>query len=160
MIDELGRIIDRLYGQKLSGRRPAKRLVFLIGSGIRRVCNILNDGQVAIEAQRRGYSTNPRSRSFQEFKWRLFEYARFHTANTLPTFAHACVSQMMVDGVCRDLITTNYDLFFDSIWEKHPDWGVKQNPLAKSGEFCWAGYYSARIAARNKPRYWKIHGSL
>lgn len=160
MLAELGGVIDQLYKQKLSGKIPRRRLVFLIGDGIRHVCSILNDGQITKEAAKRGISTNPRTRGFQEFKWRLFEFARYYTANTLPTFAHACVNQMVVDGVCRDLVTTNYDLFFDSIWEKYPALGVRQNPVVGSEEYCWADYCSPRLAARKKPRYWKIHGSL
>ncbi|MCF8083471.1 MAG: SIR2 family protein [Deltaproteobacteria bacterium] len=67
---------------------------------------------------------------------------------------------MVTDKICRDVITTNYDLFFDSVWAKYPDLNIVQNPVAHRDEFLWDGYYSYRQKARGKPRYWKIHGSL
>jgi hypothetical protein len=62
----------------------------------------------------------------------------------------------MTDGVCSNLITTNYDLFFDTIWKKYPDF-IGTNPILDNHEYDWEGYYSSR---KNKRCYWKIHGSL
>jgi hypothetical protein len=158
---QLGSIIDQLYREKQSGLISKRKIVFLVGSGIRHICNILNDDQIKKEITKRPYiNKDPKSQSFQEFRWRLFEYARYYTANALPTFAHACIFQMIKDGLCRDLITTNYDLFFDAIWEKYPELGVKQNPVCNQGDYHWDGYYSYKKHPRGKPRYWKIHGSL
>jgi hypothetical protein len=162
MLAQLGTVIDQVYdAKKRTGRSAKKKIVFLVGSGILHISNILNDDQIISEvAKRSRISKNPTSRSFQEFRWRLFEYARYYTANTLPTLAHACIYQMITDGVCRDVITTNYDLFFDSIWEKYPKLNIKKNPVCTTGEHNWDNYYSCRRTLRGNARYWKIHGSL
>lgn len=158
MLGQLGPIIDKVYNALSKGTRPTKRLVFIVGNGIRHVSNILNDDQVKIEAAKRGYK--PGTVDFDNFKWRLFEYARYHTANTLATFAHCCIHRMVTDRACGHVITTNYDLFFDSIWQKCPLLNVARNPVAKKNEYLWDAYYSYQRKSSQSPCYWKIHGSL
>lgn len=157
MLDELGKIIDGIYGP-FGPRRPKKKVVFLIGNGIRQVSNVLNDDQVKREASKRGYSVG--TAAYRDFKWRLFEYARYHTANGLPSFAHCCIHRMVLDGVCDHVITTNYDLYFDSIWKKSPNLKVALNPIATKQDYRFGGYYSLRKRSAKARCYWKIHGSL
>jgi hypothetical protein len=158
MLDQLGKIIDSIYARIVSARAPNKRLIFVVGNGIRQVSNILNDDQVKVLASKRNYI--PGTVAYREFKWRLFEYARYHTANSLPSRAHCYIQRLIADYACSDLITTNYDLFFDSIWRKFPSLAVATNPVAADHEYLWDGYYSWRKRSRRPRRYWKIHGSL
>jgi hypothetical protein len=157
MLPQLGAAIDRVYKGIHSHVPPKKRLLIIVGNGIRDVANILNDDKVKIEARKRGYV--PGSRRFLEFKWRLFEYARYYTANSLPTYAHCCIYRMVADKACLHLITTNYDLYFDSIWTKHRGLQIDTNPVAARGEYLWDNYYS-RKSRSGRRCYWKIHGSL
>jgi hypothetical protein len=159
-LSDLGRIIDDLYALPLDRRSHIPRLIVIVGNGIRPVCNILNDDQLKLEATRRRCSANPSDRDFQELRWRFFEYARYFTAHSLPTLAHAAVFRLVKDRVCSDLITTNYDLYFDSLWAKYPGLGVRQNPVLREGEYDWDGYYSQAQGSELTPRYWKLHGSL
>jgi len=158
MLYDLGKVIDSIYASLLRGRVPKKKLLFLVGNGIREVSNILNDDQVAVLAKKRHHK--PGTRAYREFKWRLFEYARYHTANTLPSRAHCYIHRMLADQACTDVITTNYDLFFDGIWLRCRDLAISTNPLAKSREYLWDGYYSPQTKSRHSRRYWKVHGSL
>src|SRR4051812_24524515 len=113
MLAELGSIIDGLYDELRAGRSLRKRVVFIAGNGIRHVSNILNDDDL----KRRAKPQHTRTPSaWEAFKWRHFEFARFFTATALPSFAHCCIRQLVEDGLCRDVVTTNYDLFFDTIW--------------------------------------------
>jgi len=158
-LGDAARIVDDLYAEKRrTGRSPRKKLVVIVGNGIRRIANILNDDSVKQEARKRRIRF--RSRAFQEFKWRLFEYARYYTAYSLPTLGHAVIHRLVKDGICRDVITTNYDLCFDAIWSKYPNLGVHTNPVLAPDEYNWDGYYSPANIPALAPRYWKIHGSL
>jgi hypothetical protein len=160
MLGDLSALIDDLYQERHNGRTPRKKIVFLIGNGIDAIANILNEKQAQAEAKSRNIPSTPENKEFTEFRWRLFEYARYYSTNTLPTFAHACIFRMIADKICRDVITTNYDMFFDSIWAKHPELKVIQNPIADRDEYLWEEYYSPDKSATGKPRYLKIHGSL
>jgi len=158
MLNSLTGIIDQLYDEKRAGRSLKKHLVFIVGDKIFPVVNILNDKNVDEEATRRGYVKG--SREYEEFKWHLFEFARFYSANALPSYAHCFIRQLVADGLCSDVITTNYDLFFDGIWAKYPDLQVRLNPVRRSGESDWEGYYESKRKASKSPRFWKLHGSL
>lgn len=162
MLASLGAIVDDLYRDRRKGVRLRKRLVFIVGNGIRSVSNILDDAQLRAKAKK---ITRVKKRApmtpakFEALKWRHFEFARYWTANGLPSFAHCCVHRLIQDGLCRDVITTNYDLYFDTLWERS-DFPIACNPVANPDEYLWEGYYSPRNAANNPCRYWKIHGSL
>jgi len=58
------------------------------------------------------------------------------------------------------MITTNYDMFFDSVWRKYPSMRIATNPVATKNEYLWDGYYSYKSSSKNAKSYWKIHGSL
>jgi hypothetical protein len=159
-LGDLGRIIDGLYLKTRSGVLPRRRLLVLVGNGISPVANILNQRQLLESARRNKIDTSRGSVEFQEYKWRVFEVARYYTANALPNLGHAAIYRLVADGICRDVITTNYDLFFDAIWAKHPDLHILQNPVLSRKECAWDGLYSYEQPGRDLPRYWKIHGSL
>jgi hypothetical protein len=162
MLASLGAIVDDLYRDRRRRMRLRKRLVFIVGNGIRFVSNILNEAELRKKARKKRLDENREAMTpaeFEVFRWRHFEFARYWTANSLPSFAHCCVHRLVQDGLCRDLITTNYDLFFDTIWERS-DFPIACNPVANPDEYLWEGYYSRRHAAKNLRRYWKIHGSL
>ena len=158
MVTDLGSLVDALYDDRRAGRQIRKRLIFIVGDGIRPVQNILSDRRVTALAAKRGLT--PGTDAFNDFKWRLFEYARYYTSNWIPSFAHCCIHRLMADGLCSHVITTNYDLFFDSIWSKYPAMRVATNPVASKGEYTWDGYYSRRGTHLPPLCYWKIHGSL
>ena len=155
-MENLGRIIDGLIAQKRSGRLLNRWLVFVVGNGIDSVNNIIDDKALRLKAGGR-YKT---TKSFEAFKWRHFEYARYYSSTSLPSYAHYCIYKLVETGVCRDVITTNYDMFFDSIWEHSPTMRVHQNPVAEADEHSWEGYFATRRRAATGVRYWKIHGSL
>src|ERR1041385_6204173 len=155
MFPLLGQIVDDLYDTLRSGKPTAKHVIFVVGNGIHPVNNILNDSELRKKA-RPGMS----AAEFDAFKWRHFEFARYWTSNALPSFAHFCIRQLAKDDLCRDIITTNYDLFFDGLWERTPSLAVAQNPVREPLEYDWDSYYSARPTTVGSPRYWKIHGSL
>lgn len=155
MVPLLGRIVDDLYDRVRSGKKVDKHIVFVVGNGIHPVNNILNDAELRKKA-RPGLTVF----DFEAFKWRHFEFARYWTANALPSFAHFCIRQLITDGLCKDVITTNYDLFFDVLWERTPSLMMVQNPVRDASEYDWEGYYAARLHDNRRPRYWKIHGSL
>ena len=113
MVSPLGRIVDDLYDQLRSGKKVKKQIVFVVGNGIHPVNNILNDTELRKKA-RPGMTVS----EFEAFKWRHFELARYWTANALPSFAHFCIRQLVADGLCKDIVTTNYDLFFDVLWAR------------------------------------------
>lgn len=155
-LERLGNIIDRLFALKRAGRQLGRRLVFIVGNGIDPVDNILNDRDL----RRKAGSHYRTPRAFEAYKWRHFEYARYYTATSLPSFAHCCIFKFVEEGLCRDVITTNYDMFFDTIWEHLSKVRVCRNPIARRGEYLWEGYYSPRKRLAAGARYWKIHGSL
>ena len=153
---KLGAIIDELFKKQRKGMELDRCLVFIVGNGIEDVCNILNDKKLRRKAGRRYRSPA----EFEDYKWRHFEYARYYTSTSLPSLAHCCIYKLIEFGLCRDVITTNYDMFFDTIWQNFASSSIQQNPVLDFGEFGWEGYYTSKYKARAKPRYWKIHGSL
>ena len=155
-LNNLGRIIDDLLALVATGGRTDKTLVFLVGNGIDPVNNILNDNQLKARAGGR-YSSK---KAFDAYRWRHFEYARYYSSTSLPTFTHCCIHKLVEKGVCRDVITTNYDMFFDSIWQRSPHLRVCQNPVLTNGEYEWEGFFTPKARAAKRPRYWKVHGSL
>jgi hypothetical protein len=155
-LERLGSIIDRLFARKRAGGQLTRRLVFIVGNGIDRVNNILNDRDLRRKVGSR-YRT---PRAFEAYKWRHFEYARYYTTTSLPSFTHCCIFKFVEAGLCRDVITTNYDMFFDTIWESLPKVRVCRNPIAGPGEYLWEGYFSPRKRSAARARYWKIHRSL
>ncbi len=152
----LGAIIDQLFVKHRRRAGLSKRLVFVVGNGIDNVNNIINDDGLRQKAG--GRFKKPRA--FEAYKWRHFEYARYYTSNTLPSFAHCCIFKFVEAGLCRDVITTNYDMFFDTIWRRFGTVGIRQNPVLDPGEYDWEDYYAVKSETVSNPSYWKIHGSL
>lgn len=156
MLADFATIVDSLYARRRMRRKLPQRIVFIVGNGVLQVSNILNDADLRRTAKPKHTKT---AEAWEAYKWRHFELARYFTATALPTFAHCCIHKLVEDGLCRDVITTNYDLYFDTIWERAPQLGVMRNPVCTSDDYLWDDYYSHRSAG-NGPRYWKIHGSL
>lgn len=153
MLAALGRIIDDLYQQLRRGGRLKRRIVFVVGNGVHPVSNILNDAQLRAKAG----AAMPAD-EFEAFKWRHFEFARYWTSNALPSLAHCCIHKLVEDGLCTDVITTNYDLYFDTIWQRS-SFSIQQNPVLDSDEWPWEDYYTRKKPSGSR-RYWKVHGSL
>ena len=153
---KLGKIIDDLFIRQRSGKPLKKLLVFVIGNGIDPVNNIINDRILRSQVGKRSTT----ARSFEAFKWRHFEYARYYTSTSLPSFAHCCIYKLVEAGLCHDVITTNYDMFLDTLWQRSPQLRVQQNPILETDEYSWEGYFSSKRSGIRYPRYWKIHGSL
>lgn len=155
----LGAAIDDLFIQKRSGRRLNRQLVFIVGDGIHPVNNILNDKLLRKEAKAKGIKFTTQ-KAFEAYKWRHFEYARYYTTTSRPSFAHCCIYKLAEAGLCRDIITTNYDMYFDTMWQHAPDLRVCMNPVLGDEEYSWENYYAPTDDVGDRTRYWKIHGSL
>ena len=148
-------IIDDIY-YSTKHNRPSKKVIFIIGDKIQVVENILNDKEADKKAKKLGYKKG--SREYKEFRWRLLEAARFCTSNYLPSYSHCCIARLIKDTICSDLITTNYDQYFDEIWRREQV-KISRNPVLSRGEYDQEGFYSSRRKKRCA-RYWKIHGTL
>lgn len=151
-VHRFAKLIDELYKQPAQQR---EQVLFFVGNGIQRVANILYHDSINALAKSKGIHDED---ELIAYRWRLFEFARYYTTYTLPSFAHCHIHRLVSDKVCSDVVTTNYDLFFDSIWKKYPELEVQMNPTLLPGEYHWDNYRSQYQAG--KPRYWKIHGSL
>jgi hypothetical protein len=116
MMDDLSKIINSLYIEKSSGKSIDKKIIFIVGNGILQVCNILNDDEIIKEAAGKKKTLIKGTDEFINYKWKHFEAARYYSYYHRPSFAHYCIYLLAKDGLCQDIITTNYDLFFDAIW--------------------------------------------
>ena len=104
----LGAIIDQLFVKHRRRAGLSKRLVFVVGNGIDNVNNIINDDGLRQKAG--GRFKKPRA--FEAYKWRHFEYARYYTSNTLPSFAHCCIFKFVEAGLCRAVLANFNTLVF------------------------------------------------
>ncbi len=155
---KISNIIDDLYREKEANNKLRKSVVFIVGNGIYPVNNILNDKSRNKIAKKKNIKLNLKEDRYQ-FKWHLFQYAKYYTENYMPSFSHFFIFQLLNDGICKNVITTNYDMYFDSIWNKNPTLKILQNPILSKQEYDWEGYYSSK-SQKKDAAYWKIHGSL
>lgn len=147
--DQLAEIVP------FSGERS---LLPIIGDGIHPVSLILSDHALKLIAPNMGVDPL-NAHDFVSFHWAHYEAARNYTAYYLPDAALAILAAFIHAGAVRDLVTTNYDLFLDGIWERCPELRVVRNPVLTTDEYGWDGYYSS-LPATPCVRFWKIHGSL
>ncbi len=138
-----------------------KKLLFIIGDGLFPIKSIIHETRLLKDFQKiHGSLYTADSPEFIEYKWRIYEYARFYTANHHPTLAHSCVLQLARDGFVDSIVTTNYDMMIDSLLSKCPDLDIAKNPVLAQYEYPFEDYYSSSNMRENSVAYWKIHGSL
>ena len=154
MLSQLTEVVDGLY-DLVRKKIPLKgSVIILVGNGIDQVNNILYHDTLEKRALDKGI-TDPDE--LETFKWEHYEFARYYTANSLPSLAHCIIHRLVQDGLCQHVITTNYDMFFDEIWRRNPSTGIARNPLRHPDEWHHEEYYSTKTGTAG---YWKIHGSL
>ena len=95
-------------------------------------------------------------------RWKYLEFARFTTNNVIPSFAYFLLHHLINSGSIKSIITTNYDLFLNSIFERtnksHGSFCF--NPVINNDDFDWEGYYSIKPRNPKVVKIFKIHGSL
>ncbi len=95
-------------------------------------------------------------------RWKHLEYSRFWTLNNTPPLGYFLLHYLAKNNAIRTIITTNYDLFLNSIFSRF-DCAQKTyfNPAINEHEFNWEEYYSTKkITDKNTLKIFKIHGSL
>lgn len=93
--------------------------------------------------------------------WQAYESYRWNTANVLPPLRYFYMHHLCTTGNVSAIVTTNYDLYFDSIFTKVPlPHGFSLNPLINDEEYSWEGFYSKTSEASKALKLWKIHGSF
>jgi hypothetical protein len=90
-------------------------------------------------------------------EWSYYELARFISANGLPPTYYYYIWLLCARGLTDCLITTNYDLYWDSIVDKVGGFGdpVFTRPVVNSGEVI-----DQHPADPNAIVMWKLHGTL
>jgi hypothetical protein len=132
----------------------AKKIKFVVGDGIWPVQSLVSPDSIRTKfISRRG--RNPTVSEEAVERWKSYEYARFHTFNSCPAFGYFVLFHLARRNYIQSIVTTNYDLRFDSLAERFDIWSV--NPSLATGRYSWESYDSARTS---KVRLWKIHGSL
>jgi len=98
-----------------------------------------------------------------EEDWRPIEHIRHYTTNARPIPSYEFIFYLVRSGIVRSIITTNYDMTLDTIFQKLSRdirVVVKKNPILLPGEWDYNGYCSQHISAPTEVAFWKIHGSL
>lgn len=132
------------------------KLKLVIGDGIHPVQGLLSPERITSDYERE-FGKPPSGRQQARRQWDAYEVARFQTYNSCPSFGYFILFYLAKRGLISSIITTNYDLFFNSIADRLGDvWQI--NPAASPSSYSWEGYYS-RPSPRKTP-LWKIHGSL
>ncbi len=95
--------------------------------------------------------------------FRVYESWRRVTSEYRPSEWYALIKYLCFDARrVHSVITTNYDLILDGLWERHHQIPVVRNPILEENEPDYDGYYSRKIdsSQRDVIRFFKIHGCL
>jgi hypothetical protein len=93
--------------------------------------------------------------------WRVYEVYRWRSGNVLPPRRYFFLHHLVTLGLVNAIITTNYDLFLDSIFIKDKILqGHTLNPLINDVDCNWDEFYNKITDIATKLRLWKIHGSF
>lgn len=167
MKEELGNIIKNVRTSKTKNK-----LFLIIGNGIDPIHEINIPQKIVRQEQRKenrkakkeGRKPKKIGESAEEIHricWKNFEYVRLFTSNALPIFAYFLIWYLGEEGIVDNILTTNYDQFFDSIYQKIlSKRNLAINPILGKEEYDWQGYYSARQISNKAIKLYQVHGSL
>lgn len=95
--------------------------------------------------------------------WQKYEKVRFITNNECPSFVHFVIHKLCEQGLVDSIITTNYDQYLESIYERIlSSYKLIRNPVLPTRlSYDWEGYYSrANVSRKRSIKFFKIHGSF
>ncbi len=109
----------------------------------------------------------------EKLYWNHLEYYRLRTSNGLPNINYLCLAALIRRGVVSSVITTNYDIYLQSVERRDPSFRFHLNPCLRPEDTGWDsdGYYSrwpwgwppTTIRdgdGRLHVPLWKVHGDL
>lgn len=152
---EIAEILKDVRDRALPGK-----VALVVGDGI--------DPQLAIKPRPR-YIEYARSQGitintiFDEDRqcWRYYETERWSSWNIKPALAYYYAWRLCFEELIHCIITTNYDLWFESMLHKDPlRQGFTLNPVASDTEYLYEGFYEQQSQILNKMQLFKAHGSL
>lgn len=153
--EQVANIIAEIYTGSRSGK-----LKFIIGDGIYPQEGIKSRADIVEHALSSG---KKRSSDIDEDRWcwQIYERYRWRSANVLPSKNYFYLYHLCRDNTVNAIITTNYDLYIDSIFTKYPlPQGYVLNPLIKhDGDYDGDDFYG-KVSGGEKLHLWKIHGSF
>lgn len=99
--------------------------------------------------------------AFLRYQWVWNEFYRNRTYNKLPVPDYSYLAQLLEVGKIRDIITTNYDCYWNAILEKRISIPHVQNPCVNKDDWKLDGFLSDQSLRRNDTiSLWKPHGDL
>ncbi len=154
-LDKIASLISEIH----KGQRQGK-IKFVIGDGFYSQRGIITRQEIIDNAISQGKAI--RNTKDEDITcWNAYDYYRVYSANHLSPKRYYYIRHLCSTMHVGSLITTNYDLRFDSIFDRDPlTQGIILNPVINSGENNGDNFYSEILLAQNKLRFWKIHGSF
>lgn len=142
---------------KLKGKY---KLILIVGGGIQKVNQLQTRNRIR---ELNGLPPTPEyTRDEDSLVWPYYESARYHSFNTVPAAAYYYIYKLIQAKYVDSIISTNYDLFLESIFQKCNLISLtKLNPIRNKGEDDQEQYFSLKLkSAETKISFYKMHGSF
>lgn len=158
MTSKIEQLVDLIYDIQTGGSKRTIKLV--IGDGFYSQKGIKSRSIIIEDIKSQGKEII-NERDEDRYCWQTYEKYRWDTLNNLPVKRYFYTHHFCREGLISSIITTNYDLYFDSIFTKYPlPQGYILNPAIDDNEDSGEGFYGKISASNDKLRLWKIHGSF
>ncbi len=158
MQDKIDRVVRILH--EISANPQKGKLKLIVGDGIFPQNGIFSRMEIIKEAISQGKEIKNITDE-DRVCWRYYEACRWTTGNLLPPQQYFYIWKLCSNNLVGSIITTNYDLYFDSIFYKDSiPQGHILNPINEDHEYCYEGFFGPISKIENRLRLWKIHGSL
>ena len=154
-LEEIASIMSEIH----KGTRPGS-IKFIFGDGFYPHTAIRSRDKIIEQRLSQGKNI---SNVTEEDKlcWKLYDTYRIFSANHLPPLVYYYIHYLCRNTNVSSLISTNYDLRFDSIFAQDPlPQAIVLNPIINDGDDSGDDFYGKISDATTKLRYWKIHGSF
>lgn len=144
----------------VKAKSERKKLDIVIGDGIDPMLDLHN---IFPPEDRHFENPNPNIVAKKDSNcWKYFEHVRLMTTNARPIESYQFVFHLVNCGIAKSVITTNYDMTLDTVWEnlsKEMVVDVVKNPILNSGESDFT-QFANRKGSDDSVEFWKIHGCL
>ncbi len=154
-LDKIASLISEIHKGQIQGK-----IKFVIGDGFYSQRGTITRQEIIDNARTQGKEI--KNISDEDITcWNAYDYYRVYSANHMSPKRYFYMRYLLSTGIVSSIITTNYDLRFDSIFERDPlPQGMILNPIINSGEDNGNDFYGEILSVQNKLRFRKIHGSF
>lgn len=158
MPDKIEQLADLIYDIQTTG--SGQKIKLVVGDGFYSQSGIKSRSIIIGDARSQGKEINS-ERDEDRYCWQTYETYRLNTLSNLPPKRFFYTHHLCKADIIRSIITTNYDLYFDSIFTKDPlPQNYILNPAIDDDEDSGESFYGKISDINEKLRLWKIHGSF